>query len=123
MNTNTHKHSAKCLGEFHSVQNMVCRGCQQWHIKANKCVYLQAMSRITVLIELGPQCSRQTISVFFLDPISPPSLPEGLSLTFLTLLNPTGLLCLHGDTMINPCPSILRTARHNVGVNMHVLPD
>lgn len=83
------------------------------------------MSRVTVLIELelGLQCSRQTISVLFLDPISPPSLPEGLSLSFLTLLNPTGLLCLHGDTMINPCPSILRTARHNVGVSMHVLPD
>lgn len=122
MNINTHKHSAKCLGEFHSVKNVVCRSCQQWHIKANKCVYLQAMSRVTVLIELelGLQCSRQ---VFFLAPISPPSLPEGLSLTFLTLLNPAGLLCLPADTMINPRPSILRTARHNDGVDMHVLPD
>lgn len=77
------------VGEFHSIQNMTCRSCQQWHIKANKCVYLQAMSRLTVLIELelGPQCSRQTISVLFLAPISPLSLPEGLLLTFLTWLN------------------------------------
>ncbi len=113
---NTHK-QCRMVGEFHFTQNRACRSCQQSHIKANKCVYLQAMSRLTVLIklELRPLCSRQIISV-------PPFTSAWRSPTHrFNLGKYRSFLCLPADTMINPCLSILRTAGHNGGVTCFLL--